>query len=230
MSFDPHSTKSNGFDVARVSRREAKNRFGEAPPVGKAAHDDANSPRRRTQFIGRSPVVKHLLEIVARIAPKHSNVLITGATGTGKELVAHMIHEQSTRSNAPFVDVNCSTIPENLFEAELFGHQRGTFTGAHETRRGLFEEAEGGTLFLDEVDSLNFSAQAKLLRVLQERWIRRVGGRENISLDVRFIAASNRDLFRAVAEGSFRSDLFFRLSVILSMSPGYGRVPETSAS
>ncbi len=141
-------------------------------------------------------------------------MLITGATGTGKELVARAIHAQSLRRNARFVDLNCSAIPDTLIEAELFGHQRGTFTGAHETRRGLFEEASGGTLFLDEVDALNLQAQAKLLRVLQERSVRRVGGRENIPIAVRIISATNRDLMASVSEGSFRIDLLYRLRVI----------------
>lgn len=158
--------------------------------------------------------MKQLFSVIERVAQINSSVLITGATGTGKELVARAIHNCSPRSSAPFVDLNCSAIPESLFEAEVFGHQRGTFTGAHETRRGLFEEASGGTIFLDEVDALNLSAQAKLLRVLQERCLRRVGGRENIPIDVRIISATNRNLHEAVAEGSFRPDLFFRLRVV----------------
>jgi DNA-binding NtrC family response regulator len=158
--------------------------------------------------------MKQLLAIIDRIAPRDSSVLITGATGTGKELVAHAIHEQSLRANAPFIDINCSAIPETLLEAELFGHQRGTFTGANETRRGLFEEASGGTIFLDEIDALALPAQAKLLRVVQERTLRRVGGRENIPLDVRIISATNSDLMGAVAQGRFRADLLFRLRVV----------------
>ncbi len=165
-------------------------------------------------LVGQSPQMLHLFSLIERIAPTDSSILITGATGTGKELVARAIHQQSARRDAPFIDINCSAIPDTLFEAELFGHQRGSFTGAHETRRGLLEEAAGGTLFLDEVDSLSLSSQAKLLRVLQERCLRRVGGRENIPFDVRVISASSRDLKHSVAENTFRVDLFFRLRVI----------------
>jgi DNA-binding NtrC family response regulator len=157
--------------------------------------------------------MQRLYSIIERIAPSDITVLITGSTGTGKELVARAIHEQSPRRAGPFIDVNCAAIPETLFEAELFGHQRGTFTGAHETRRGLFEEAASGTIFLDEVDALSPAAQAKLLRVLQEREIRRIGGRQKIKVDVRVIAATNRDLPQAVVEGAFRADLLFRLRV-----------------
>jgi DNA-binding NtrC family response regulator len=165
-------------------------------------------------LIGESPVMKKLFSIIARVAPTHSSVLITGATGTGKELVARAIHDQSPRRDAAFVDINCSAIPETLIEAELFGHQRGTFTGAHESRCGLFEKASGGTLFLDEVDALNLSAQAKLLRVLQERTVRRIGARTNIAIDVRIISATNCDLAQAVAAGNFRADLYYRLRVL----------------
>jgi len=165
-------------------------------------------------LIGRSASMKQLFRTIDRIAPIDSNVLITGATGTGKELVARAIHERSARRNGPFVDVNSSAIPETLFEAEFFGHQRGTFTGAYETRRGLFERASGGTLFLDEVDTLNLAAQAKLLRVLQERHLRRLGGQENISVDVRIITATSSHLKAAIANGMFRPDLYFRLRVV----------------
>ena len=165
-------------------------------------------------LIGRSPLMRHLLETIERVAQTDNSVLIMGATGTGKELIAHALHDQSPRRHAPFVDISCSAIPDTLVEAELFGHQRGTFTGAHETRRGLFEEASGGTLFLDELDALSPLAQSKLLRALQERQIRRVGGRENIRVDARIISATNRDMKRAVSEGAFRPDLYYRLSVI----------------
>ena len=172
-----------------------------------------------TPLVGCSPVMKQLFTIMERIAPTDSSVFITGATGTGKELVARAIHAQSPRRGAPFVDINCSAIPEALLEAELFGHQRGAFTGAHETRRGLIETASGGTLFLDEVDALSLAAQAKLLRVLQERSLRRVGGRENIPVDVRIISATNSDIGHVVGEGAFRADLLFRLRVVPLRAP-----------
>jgi two-component system response regulator AtoC len=165
-------------------------------------------------LIGQSPVMKKLFSVIERVAPTEASVLITGATGTGKELAARAIHDLSPRRNGAFVDINCSAIPETLIEAELFGHQRGTFTGAHENRSGLFEKASGGTLFLDEVDALNLSAQAKLLRVLQERTVRRIGARANIAIDVRIISATNCDLAQAVAEGRFRPDLYYRLRVL----------------
>jgi len=168
----------------------------------------------RPAIVGQSPAMRKLFSIIERVAPTDSSVLITGATGTGKELVARAIHDQSARRNGDFVDINCSAIPETLIEAELFGHQRGSFTGANENRCGLFEKASGGTLFLDEVDALNLSAQAKLLRVLQERTVRRIGARANIAVDVRVISATNCDLSQAVAAGRFRADLYYRLRVL----------------
>jgi DNA-binding NtrC family response regulator len=165
-------------------------------------------------IVGQSPAMKRLFSVIERVAPTDSSVLITGATGTGKELVARTIHDRSARRRGDFVDINCSAIPETLIEAELFGHQRGSFTGANENRCGLFEKASGGTLFLDEVDALNLSAQAKLLRVLQERTVRRIGARANIAVDVRVISATNCDLAQAVAEGRFRADLYYRLRVL----------------
>lgn len=165
-------------------------------------------------LIGQSPVMRKLFSVIERVAPTDASVLITGATGTGKELAARAIHDLSPRRDNAFVDINCSAIPETLIEAELFGHQRGTFTGAHENRSGLFEKASGGTLFLDEVDALNLSAQAKLLRVLQERTVRRIGARANIAIDVRIISATNCDLAQAVASGRFRPDLYYRLRVL----------------
>jgi DNA-binding NtrC family response regulator len=165
-------------------------------------------------IVGQSPAMNKLFSIIQRVAPTDSSVLITGATGTGKELVARAIHDQSPRSDSSFVDINCSAIPETLIEAELFGHQRGSFTGALANSCGLFEKASGGTVFLDEVDALNLSAQAKLLRVLQERTVRRIGARTNVAIDVRVISATNCDLSQAVAEGRFRADLYYRLRVL----------------
>jgi len=182
------------------------------------AIDKQETPRtsgaKSPTLIGQSPVMKKLFSVIERVAPTDASVLITGATGTGKELAARAIHDMSPRRHNAFVDINCSAIPETLIEAELFGHQRGTFTGAHENRSGLFEKASGGTLFLDEVDALNLSAQAKLLRVLQERTVRRIGARANIAIDVRIISATNCDLAQAVAEGRFRPDLYYRLRVL----------------
>jgi len=186
-------------------------------PSAKALAQDAilfTNHSRTPTLVGQSPVMRKLFSVIERVAPTDASVLITGATGTGKELAARAIHNMSPRCDAAFVDINCSAIPETLIEAELFGHQRGTFTGAHENRSGLFEKASGGTLFLDEVDALNLSAQAKLLRVLQERTVRRIGARANIAIDVRIISATNCDLAQAVASGRFRPDLYYRLRVL----------------
>jgi DNA-binding NtrC family response regulator len=157
--------------------------------------------------------MKQLCSVIKRVAPTDNSVLITGATGTGKELVARAIHQQSGR-RGNFVGINCSTLPETLVEAELFGHERGSFTGADERRAGLFEVASGGTLLLDEIDALSLPAQAKLLRVLQERSVRRVGGRVRIAVDVRVISSSNSDLAKGLAAGTFRADLYYRLRVL----------------
>ena len=189
----------------------------QARPLPKTSDQETphstNSSRTPT-LVGQSPAMRKLFSVIERVAPTDASVLITGATGTGKELAARAIHDLSPRRDAAFVDINCSAIPETLIEAELFGHQRGTFTGAHENRSGLFEKASGGTLFLDEVDALNLSAQAKLLRVLQERTVRRIGARANIAIDVRIISATNCDLAQAVASGRFRPDLYYRLRVL----------------
>jgi two-component system response regulator PilR (NtrC family) len=167
----------------------------------------------RVQIVGRSPAIRRVLDLVARVAPSRATVLITGETGTGKELVARAIHEASDRAGMPFVAINCAAIPENLLESELFGHVRGAFTGAIANKKGLIEEASGGTLFLDEISTMSLELQAKLLRVLQERVILRVGGRQPIPVNIRLIAATNIDLARAVQEKAFREDLYYRLSV-----------------
>jgi DNA-binding NtrC family response regulator len=192
------------------SNRSAVANTGRAQGNEPAPHPSTQKPI----LIGQSPIMRKLFAVMERVAPTDASVLLTGATGTGKELAARTIHEMSPRREGAFVDINCSAIPETLIEAELFGHQRGTFTGAHENRSGLFEKASGGTLFLDEVDALNLSAQAKLLRVLQEKTVRRIGARANIAIDVRIISATNCDLAQAVAAGRFRPDLYYRLRVL----------------
>src|SRR5581483_4615829 len=164
--------------------------------------------------VGASPAMVEVYRVAARVAAADTAVLIVGETGTGKELIARAIHAGSRRADQPFVPVDCTSLPEPLVESELFGHERGAFTGAVTTRRGLFEMAAGGTLFLDEVGELPPALQARLLRVLQEREIRRVGGTEWIPVDVRVVAATHRDLRARVAAGEFRDDLYYRLNVV----------------
>ena len=168
----------------------------------------------RTNLVGRSPALREALTLARRVAPSPSTVLVTGETGTGKELIAGLIHSRSPRSDRPFIKVNCAALPETLLESELFGHERGAFTGADRTRVGRFEQAHGGTLFLDEVGDLAPPTQAKLLRVLQEREFHRLGGSRALRVDVRIVAATNQTLEEEIREGRFREDLFFRLNVI----------------
>ena len=165
-------------------------------------------------IIGQSPKMKAIFDLIQTVAPQNSRVLITGESGTGKELVARAIHENSSRSDAPFITINCGAFPENLLESELFGYMRGAFTGANENRRGLFQAAHGGTLFMDEIGNMNLAMQVKLYRVLQEGKVRPLGSTEEIDVDVRVIAATNKDPEKAIAAGEFREDLFYRLSVI----------------
>lgn len=165
------------------------------------------------QFIYRDPVMKEVAALAERIAPSEASVLITGESGTGKEVMARFVHEKSNRSKKPFVAVNCAAIPENLLESELFGHEKGAFTGAVARRIGKFEEADGGTLLLDEISEMDVRLQAKLLRAIQERQIDRVGGSKPVNVDIRIIATSNRNLQDEVKDGNFREDLFFRLNV-----------------
>lgn len=170
-------------------------------------------------IIGQSSAMQRVFHIIERAAPTQATVLISGRTGTGKELVARALHYHSRRAGKPFVDINCGALPEHLVASELFGHQKGAFTGATEMKKGLLETAEGGTLFLDEVQSLKPDLQTMLLRALQERTIRRVGGRENIDVDVRIVAATNKDITEAVRRGEFREDLYYRLNVVTVYLP-----------
>lgn len=174
---------------------------------------------KRTYIIGASPLMIKLFEKIEKVAPTNSTVLILGESGTGKELVARSLHEQSPRNKAPLISVNCAAIPETLIESELFGHEKGAFTGAVTNRTGLIEAANGGTLFLDEIGELPLEAQARLLRVLQEGEIRKVGSVASQKVDVRLIAATHRDLKSLASTGEFRSDLFYRLNVISLQLP-----------
>jgi two-component system response regulator AtoC len=176
------------------------------------------------KIIGNSPPMKELLSMVRRVSGTPWSVLIRGETGTGKELIARLIHLLSPRNSHPFIEVNCAAVPENLFESELFGHEKGAFTGASSQRKGRFEVAQGGTLFLDEVGELPLHLQAKMLRALQEKKISRVGSEKEIKIDVRVLAATNRDLKKMIGEGEFREDLYFRLNVLdISIPPLHKR-------
>jgi len=171
------------------------------------------------QMIGESDAISQIKNIIEKVAATDARVLITGSNGTGKELVAHWLHKKSDRAKAPMIEVNCAAIPSELIESELFGHVKGSFTGANKDRAGKFEAANGGTIFLDEIGDMSLSAQAKVLRALQESRISRVGSDKDIKVDVRVIAATNKDLKEEIAEGRFREDLYHRLAVILIEVP-----------
>ncbi len=171
------------------------------------------------EIVGESKAIKEVKEMIEKVGPTDARVLITGENGTGKELVARGLHEYSDRSNKPIVEVNCAAIPSELIESELFGHEKGSFTSAHKQRIGKFEQADGGTLFLDEVGDMSLSAQAKVLRVLQENQITRVGGDKSIKVNVRVVAATNKNLKEEIKQNKFREDLYHRLGVILIKVP-----------
>lgn len=171
------------------------------------------------EMIGKSKAITHIKEIIEKVAPTDARVLITGPNGTGKELVAHWLHEKSERANSPLIEVNCAAIPSELIESELFGHVKGSFTGANKDRAGKFEAANGGTIFLDEIGDMSLSAQAKVLRALQENKISRVGSDKDIKVNVRVVAATNKNLKKEITEGRFREDLYHRLAVILIQVP-----------
>ena len=173
----------------------------------------------RDSIIGKSPVMQEIYKEIGRIASKPVNVLIRGETGTGKELIARAIYQNSNRANAPFIAINCAAIPETLLESELFGHERGAFTGAETRRIGRFEQADHGTIFLDEIGDMTPGTQVKLMRVLQEKSLQRLGGKETISVDVRVLAATHRDLETAIRQKQFREDLYYRLNVVMITLP-----------
>lgn len=174
---------------------------------------------KKFDMVGDSQAMHRVKETIEKVAPTDARVLITGPNGTGKELVAHWIHQKSNRVSEPFVAVNCAAIPSELIESELFGHEKGAFTSAHKQRAGKFEQAQGGTLFLDEIGDMSLSAQSKVLRALQENLINRVGSDKDIKVDVRVLAATNKDLKKEIEAGRFREDLYHRLSVILIQVP-----------
>ena len=180
----------------------------------------------KTAIVGRSPKMLEVYRIVARVAPSTANVLITGASGSGKELVARAIHEHSPRAKMPFTPINCGSFPETILESELFGHEKGSFTGADSHRSGLFEATNGGTIFLDEISETSLSFQVKLLRVLQEQKVRRLGSNTLVPLDVRIVAATNKDLSALIRAGQFREDLYYRLSVVTIQLPSLEERPE----
>ena len=209
-------------DMNRLLRslRQIVERTQEAAP---SAVSVTRSQRRKcsnsSDIIGSSPAIEHVRRLIDKVAPSDARVLITGENGTGKELVAKWLHCKSARADAPFVEVNCAAIPSELIESELFGHERGAFTSAIKQRKGKFEQANGGTLFMDEIGDMSLSAQAKVLRALQENKISRVGSDKDVAVDVRVVAATNKDIRAEIARGNFREDLYHRLSVILIKVP-----------
>jgi two-component system response regulator HydG len=216
MGAHDYLTKPLDFDRLRQTLEAAVRHKRQSGDV----EEGAEMVPGENDIIGSSPPMQELWQMILQVAPTDANVLITGESGTGKELVAAALHKRSSRSDGPFVKVNCAALSENLLESELFGHEKGAFTGADRRRDGRFVQADGGTLFLDEIGETSPSMQAKLLRVLQEQELQRVGGQDTIRVDVRIIAATNRDLEEEVAGGRFREDLYYRLNVVvLNMPP-----------
>jgi two-component system nitrogen regulation response regulator NtrX len=178
-----------------------------------------NRVDQKSKLIGNSPSIKDIRQLIDKISDKSSTILITGENGTGKEVIARLIHQKSKRANKPFVALNCAAIPEELIESELFGHEKGPFTGANSQKRGKFEQAHSGTLFLDEIGDMSLKTQSKLLRAIQEKTVERIGGEESITVDVRIIAATNKNLEEEIKKQSFREDLYYRLNVIPIQTP-----------
>ena len=220
-------TKDEGGAYRRLAA-EAVRLYVEIHPLRSSRLGLAGAPGQDPflrDIVGASPKMQRIFRLVGKVAPTDSSVLLLGESGTGKELFAEQIHLASPRRDGPFIRVNCAALPEGLLESELFGHVRGAFTGAEKDRAGLFEQADGGTLFLDEVADMSASMQARLLRALQEGEIRRVGGNRPIHVDVRVLAATNRDLQAEVEAGRFREDLFYRLHVLVIAMPPLRKRP-----
>ncbi len=213
------------FVVKPFSMAELDLRVAKARDLQRLSHErqvlrgERDLIHRTSDLIGKSPAILRVLELVDKVAPTSSSVVLAGETGTGKEVIAGTIHFGSPRAAAPFVKVNCATLPETLLESELFGHEKGAFTGAEKLRVGRFEQAHEGTLFLDEIADVSFPVQAKLLRVLQEREFERLGSNRTISVDVRIITATSKDLPQEIREGRFRPDLYYRLNVVTIQVP-----------
>ncbi|CAI8828842.1 sigma 54-interacting transcriptional regulator [Methylocaldum szegediense] len=218
-----------GFVSKPVDKNELVKLVNQAIRIGLTDGVSIDQDAWRQHIITQSPLMEELLSQANRVAQSKASIFIGGESGTGKELLARAIHAASTRADGPFVAVNCSAIPENLFESELFGHRRGAFTGATRDHKGLFRAADGGTLFLDEIGDMPKSFQAKLLRALQEMKVRPVGATEDEPVDVRIISATHADLDRAMAEGNFREDLYYRLNVVTLMLPPLSKRPEDIA-
>ncbi|ODT70473.1 MAG: sigma-54-dependent Fis family transcriptional regulator [Pelagibacterium sp. SCN 63-23] len=206
--------ETNAAAAVNAIRAGAKEYIPLPPDAELIAAVIAAVARESSDFLYRDPVMERVVRMAEQIAPSEASILITGESGTGKEVVAKYVHARSRRANRPFISVNCAAIPEALLESELFGHEKGAFTGAVARRIGKFEEASGGTLLLDEISEMDVRLQAKLLRAIQERVIDRVGGTKPVPVDIRILATSNRNLTEAVREGSFREDLLFRLNVV----------------
>ena len=208
--LDPAEVLHIVNQAARMRQLEIENR---------KLRDEMSRPPAFANLLGGSPALSQILKQARAVAATSVTVLLMGENGTGKEVLARAIHEESPRAGGPFVAVSCAALPETLIESELFGHEKGSFTSATQTRKGRFELADGGTLFLDEIGELSAAVQVKLLRVLQERSFERLGGTKTLNVDIRLIAASNRDLEKEVAEGRFRQDLFYRLNVVPLVLP-----------
>ncbi|HEY0854144.1 MAG TPA: sigma-54 dependent transcriptional regulator [Devosia sp.] len=223
-------TETNAAAAVNAIRAGAKEYIPLPPDAELIAAVIAAVARESSDFLYRDPAMARIVQLADQIAPSDASVLITGESGTGKEVMAKYIHARSKRANRPFISINCAAIPENLLESELFGHEKGAFTGAIARRIGKFEEASGGTLLLDEISEMDVRLQAKLLRALQERLIDRVGGTKPVPVDIRVLATSNRNLAEAVRDGHFREDLMFRLNVVnLKLPPLRDRPGDTAA-